>query len=275
MIQKNKANLRARWRLRLHEIIFEADTPEGRAFDMVLIAAILLSVLAVMLDSVSGIRARWGNLLQTVEWGFTILFSIEYLLRLICVGKPWKYAVSFFGVVDLLSVVPTYLSLILPASRFLLVIRILRVLRIFRVLKLLPYLKEAALLMRALRASRRKITVFLTTVMALVTIFGCVMYLVEGEANGFTNIPESIYWAIVTLTTVGYGDIYPKTGVGQAIAAIVMILGYSIIAVPTGIVTAELTQAVAKKQSTQACPECSAEGHDEDAKHCKFCGARL
>jgi voltage-gated potassium channel len=264
------------WRSRLHEIIFEADTPLGKAFDIGLILCIIMSVVAVMLDSVGAIRIKHGELLYAVEWGFTILFTIEYLLRLMCIGRPWKYATSFFGIVDLLAIIPTYLSLILPGSHYLLVIRILRVLRIFRVLKIVQYLSEANLLLTALKASRRKITVFLFAVLTLVIVFGSLMYVIEDESNGFTSIPRSMYWAIVTLTTVGYGDISPKTGLGQAIAAVVMILGYSIIAVPTGIVTVELSQAFAgKKVSTQACPQCSCEGHAVDAVHCKACGAKL
>ena len=228
-----------------------------------------------MLDSVAGVRARYGALLTTVEWFFTILFTLEYLLRLWCIGKPLRYATSFFGVVDLLAIVPTYLSLVLPGSRYLLVIRILRVLRIFRVLKLVQYLDEAQTMIRALRAGGRKIVVFFATVMALVVVFGSVMYVVEGEAHGFTSIPRSIYWAIVTMTTVGYGDISPQTAVGQSIAAVIMLLGFTIIAVPTGIVAAELNRAQGRRVSTQVCPECAAEGHEADARHCKRCGAAL
>ncbi|MEJ2637241.1 MAG: ion transporter [Calditrichia bacterium] len=266
---------RVNWRSKLHEIIFEADTAPGRLFDIILIASILLSVVSVMLDSVGVIRAEYGRTLYLAEWFFTILFSIEYLLRLVSVGRPLKYAMSFYGIVDLLAVVPTYLSLLFPASRYLLVIRVLRVLRIFRVLKLVQYLNEAKLLVQALRASRRKITVFLFTVLTLVVIMGSVIYVIEGEANGFTSIPRSIYWAIVTLTTVGYGDLSPNTALGQTLAAIIMIMGYSIIAVPTGIVSVEISRAVGRKVSTQSCPECSAEGHDADARFCKYCGAKL
>jgi voltage-gated potassium channel len=266
---------RARWRRVLHEVIFEADTPSGKGFDVLLIISILASVAAVMLDSIGAVRERYGGGLYAAEWLFTVMFTVEYLLRLACVGRPLKYAFSFYGIVDLLAIVPTYLSLLLPGSQYLLVIRILRILRIFRILKLVAYLSEARLLMRALRASSRKITVFLFTVLTLVVIFGSLMYVIEGEANGFTSIPRSIYWAIVTLTTVGYGDISPQTGMGQTLASIVMILGYSIIAVPTGIVTVEMSQAFRQKVSTQACPECSAEGHDADARYCKYCGAAL
>jgi voltage-gated potassium channel len=264
-----------RWRLRLHEVIFEADTPAGKWFDVLLILAILMSVVMVMLDSVGTIQRSYGPFLLAGEWFFTILFTIEYLLRLLSVGRPMAYATSFFGVVDLLAILPTYLSIIVPGAQYLLVIRILRVLRIFRILKLVQYLGEARLLTQALRASQRKITVFLFVVLTLVTIFGSLIYLIEDPKDGFTSIPKSIYWSIVTLTTVGYGDISPKTDLGQLLSAIIMIIGYGIIAVPTGIVTVELTQAYKRKVSTQACPECSAEGHDTDAKFCKYCGSGL
>jgi voltage-gated potassium channel len=263
------------WRDVLFEVIFEADTPAGKWFDIVLIAAILLSVATVMLDSVSSIRDRHGAWLYAGEWLFTILFTVEYILRLVCVGRPARYAVSFFGIVDLLAIAPTYLSLVIYGSRYLAVIRVLRVLRVFRVLKLGHHTKEAGVLRKALYASRRKILVFLFVVMTLVVIIGSLMYVIEGTENGFTSIPASVYWAIVTLTTVGYGDISPQTGLGQFLAAIVMILGYSIIAVPTGIVTVEWSQATRTRPNTQACPSCSAEGHDGDAKYCKFCGAKL
>ncbi len=262
-----------RWRL--HEIIFEADTPGGRLFDTALIVSIVFSVILVMLDSVAAIRASWGGALYAAEWMFTLLFTVEYVLRLYCVGRPMKYATSFYGMVDLLAILPTYFSILLPGSQYLLVIRILRVLRIFRVFKLVQYLGEASLLMQALRASRRKITVFLFTVLTLVCIFGSFMYLIEDASSGFTSIPRSIYWSIVTLTTVGYGDISPQTNFGQLIASIIMIIGYSILAVPTGIVTVEMSQAFKKNITTQACPDCSLEGHDRDASYCKFCGAKL
>ncbi|MDD3814593.1 MAG: ion transporter [Desulfocapsaceae bacterium] len=256
-------------------MIFEADTPAGKGFDILLIVSILVSVAAVMLDSINAIQSLYGNLLYRIEWFFTLIFTAEYLLRLLSVGRPFKYAVSFYGVVDLLAIIPTYLSLFLPGSQYLLVIRILRILRIFRILKLVPYLGEAQLLIKALRMSGRKIAVFLYTVLTLVVIFGSLMYVIEGGEHGFTSIPRSIYWAIVTMTTVGYGDISPKTGLGQALASIVMIFGYGIIAVPTGIVTVEMSQTFGRKVSTLACSECSAEGHDIDARHCKFCGAPL
>src|SRR5210317_597602 len=256
---------RAPWRDTLHEIIFEAETSSGKWFDILLIVSILASVLAVMLDSVAGISKDYGSLLYGIEWFFTIVFTIEYILRIICVGRPLLYATSFFGIVDLLAIVPTYISLFIPGSEFFLVVRILRILRIFRVLKLIQYMGEALLLMKALRASSRKIIVFLFTVSTLVIILGSIMYVIEGAENGFTSIPRSIYWAIVTLTTVGYGDISPQTNLGQVLAAFIMILGYSIIAVPTGIVTVELSQLSHKKANTKTCKDCGAEGHDTDA----------
>jgi len=272
-IIKNKSN--RKWRDILFEIIFEADTPAGKWFDIVLIISILLSVMTVMLDSVSSIRAKYGEFLYAAEWFFTILFTVEYIFRLLCIGKPIRYAVSFFGIVDLLAILPTYMSLLFFGSRYLLVVRILRVLRIFRVLKLGHHTKEAAVLREALYASRQKIIVFLFVVLSLVVIIGSLMYVIEEEENGFTSIPRSVYWAVVTLTTVGYGDISPKSGMGQFLAAIVMILGYSIIAIPTGIVTVELSRAQTGKTSSQACPNCSAEGHDRNAQYCKFCGTKL
>lgn len=265
---------RAQWRDDLHAVIFEAETPAGKWFDILLIICILASVIAVMLDSVNSISIHYSPYLYAVEWFFTIVFSIEYILRLICVGRPLLYATSFFGIVDLMAIIPTYISLLIPGSEYLLVVRILRILRIFRVLKLVQYMKEALLLMKALRASGRKIIVFLFTVLTLVVILGSLMYLIEDAQNGFTSIPRSIYWAIVTLTTVGYGDISPQTSIGQILASFIMILGYSIIAVPTGIVTVELSQ-VSKKKVTRSCWDCSAEGHDSDAVFCKYCGSKL
>ena len=260
-------------RLRLHEIIFEADTRAGKIFDLVLQTSILTSVLIVMLDSVAAYRQDFGSFFTLAEWFFTLLFTLEYSLRLYCIGHPLKYARSFFGIVDLLSVLPTYIALFLPGGQYLLSIRILRLLRIFRILKMVKFVGEADVLLRSLRSSGRKIIVFLLTIFTLVVIFGSVMYLFEGEENGFTSIPRSIYWAIVTMTTVGYGDISPRTDLGQAIAAVIMVLGYGIIAIPTGIVTAEL--AFKKQITTQSCPECSAFGHDPDAEFCKYCGEKL
>ena len=263
------------WRMRLHEIIFEADTPAGKLFDVILLVAILLSVVAVSLESVASIRGRWGAELRVIEWGFTVLFSIEYVLRLICVARPLRYARSFFGLVDLLSILPSYLSLVIHGSQSLIVIRALRLLRIFRVLKLVHFVGAERMLHAAIRASSRKIIVFMGTVVTLVFIVGAMMYLVEGPQNGFTSIPQSVYWAIVTMTTVGYGDIAPQTVLGKLLASTVMIVGYGIIAVPTGIVTVELAQAQRGGISTQACLSCSAEGHASDARYCKFCGERL
>ncbi len=277
---KEKTGLEG-FRLRLHEIIFEADTPAGKIFDIALIICILASVAVVMLDSVPAYRETHGALLATLEWIFTALFTIEYGLRLYCVGKPSKYAASFYGVVDLAAVLPTYLSFILPAGRFLRVIRLLRVCRIFRVLKLSTYLGEADLLIRSIKASRRRILVFVVSIVAIVCILGAVMHVVEDPKrvpdSQFHSIPHGVYWAIVTMTTVGYGDISPQTPVGRGIASIVMLLGYSIIAIPTGIVTAEAIadHKLRKRISTQACPDCSAEGHDVDAAYCKYCGHKL
>ena len=259
----------------LHEIIFEADTKAGKLFDVILLIAILASVFVVMLDSVASINAEYGNLFFIAEWFFTILFSIEYILRLYSIGHPTLYARSFYGIVDLLSILPTYLSLFIPGGQYFVTIRLLRMLRIFRILKFVQYLGAANNLSIALKESRRKILVFLLAVLIIVVILGSLMYVIEGEENGFTNIPHSIYWAIVTLTTVGYGDISPQTPLGQILASFIMIIGYGIIAVPTGIVTAEYARAKKQFVSTQVCPSCSAEGHDHDAKHCKFCGELL
>jgi voltage-gated potassium channel len=262
-------------RATLHEIIFEADTPAGKAFDVSLMVLIILSVIAVMLESTATVAARYGNLLRAFEWVVTIAFTIEYLLRLYCVGRPGRYARSFFGIVDLLAILPSYLSLIIPGAQSLLVIRALRLLRVFRVLKLAYFVGEARELTAALRASARKIIVFLGAVLAVVIIVGSMMYLIEGEANGFTSIPTSIYWAVVTMTTVGYGDIAPQTPLGKILASVIMIMGYGIIAVPTGIVSVELAGVVRKRITTRACPDCGAGDHDGDAAHCKFCGAKL
>ena len=264
------------WRHRLHEIIFEADTRRGRTFDIILIVTILASVMVVMLESIAEVRAAAGRTLFIAEWIFTVVFTIEYILRLVCLKKPLRYARSFFGVVDLLAVIPTYLSLLVPGTQFLLVIRLLRILRVFRVLKLAQYLSEAGMLILALRSSSKKITVFLFAVITLVVILGSLMYLVEGEENGFTSIPRSVYWAIVTLTTVGYGDISPQTALGQTLASVVMILGYAILAVPTGIVSVELARVEGTLPvSTQCCPACGTEGHAYDALYCKKCGEKL
>lgn len=265
---------RAAWRDDLYRIIFGHDTVDGRRFDVVLIVAIVVSVVAVMLDTVPTVRAEWAAELYAVEWGFTVLFTVEYLLRLICHPRPTSYVFSFFGVIDVLAILPTYISVLVPGSQYLLVVRLLRVLRVYRVMKLVQYLGEADALMTALRESRRKITVFLLAVTVIAIITGSLMYMVEGPPNGFTSIPISVYWAIVTLTTVGYGDISPQTPFGQGLAAFIMMLGYAIIAVPTGIVTVELSR-LGRGGRPRACPDCGESGHDADAAFCKHCGTRL
>ena len=264
------------WRLRMYIIIFEADTVAGRRFDLLLIAAVLTSVMAVMLDSVDALHARFGAYFMTLEYGFTALFTVEYVARLLCVRRPMRYATSFFGVIDLVAVLPTYLALLVPGLHSLLDVRILRLLRIFRILKLGAYVAEYRALGLALAASRRKITVFLVFVMMVVLVMGTLMYLVEGPENGFTSIPISIYWAITTMTTVGFGDLTPKTDLGRFIASVQMLLGWGILAVPTGIVSAEFTaQRVRREPTTRTCHECLSEGHDAAAKFCRDCGARL
>lgn len=275
------------WRLDLYKLIFEANSPYGKSFDVALIVTIVLSVAVVMLDSVHSINIVHHEKFYLAEMIFTALFTIEYFLRIICVKSKVRYATSFFGIIDLLAIIPTYLSMLLPGSQYLLIIRVMRLLRIFRVLKLVQYLSEAEILVQALKDSSRKITVFMFTVLNLVIILGSLMYVIEGEQSGYTSIPRSIYWAIITLTTVGYGDIVPITPLGQAMASVVMILGYSIIAVPTGIVThsiinrsmdampiqiAEETKDVAVNI---ACHNCGLQGHDTDAYYCKYCGAKL
>lgn len=264
------------WRARLHEILFEADTPEGRLFDVLLILVIMLSIVTVMVDSSRSASIEYARGIRAGEWGFTIIFTIEYILRLLAVRRPLRYALSFFGIVDLLALLPSYVSLVLPTGRYLLIVRVLRLLRIFRVLKLGKFLSEGAILGQALRASRHKIFVFLSTVVTLVVLIGAVMYVVEGEAHGFTSIPASMYWAVVTLTTVGYGDLAPQTPLGKLLASVVMIIGYGIIAVPTGIVTSELAQASRDASSTsKACESCGARGHPGDALYCRRCGVLL
>lgn len=264
------------WRLKVYTVIFEADTRAGKAFDTGLILLVLLSVLVVMLESVASIQARHGRLLDMLEYFFTAVFTIEYLLRLACVRYPMRYALSFYGVVDLLAVLPTYLAFFFPELYALVDVRVLRLLRVFRIFKLGAYLAEFAMLGQALRASVRKIMVFLSVVLMVVTIMGTVMYLVEGPANGYTSIPTSIYWAITTMTTVGFGDITPKTDLGRAIASLMMLLGWGVLAVPTGIVTAEMTaQRQGRPTTTRSCHECLSEGHLPEARFCRDCGARL
>ena len=259
---------------RIYKIIFKADTPAGKAFDLILIASILISVAVVFLDSVPYYNQRYADTFYALEWFFTVLFTLEYFMRIYCIRRPLIYMRSFFGIIDLLSVIPTYISIFIPASRFLSVIRILRVLRIFRILKLITYIGETNMLMNAIVSSRRKVTVFIFSILVMVTIFGSIMYLVEGEENGFTSIPRSIYWAIVTITTVGYGDISPQTSIGQFIASLAMIFGYATIAIPTGIISAEYSSMKGKFNST-TCNDCGSEDHEDDASFCKTCGASL
>ncbi|MDJ0869311.1 MAG: ion transporter [Myxococcota bacterium] len=268
---------RASWRVAIHDVIFGVESPAGRAFDVLLLWSILASVAAVMLESVESVRAQWGVALYVLEWFFTVVFTVEYGLRLVAVARPLRYARSFFGLVDLLAVLPTYLSLLFPGAQSLLVIRALRLLRIFRVLKLARYLGESNVLVSALQASRPKITVFLGGILSVALILGTLVYLVEGGEHGFTSIPRSLYWAIVTMTTVGYGDIAPQTVPGQTIAAFVMILGYAIIAVPTGIVSAEMAAARDREldHSRLACHACGVADHAVDAQYCRRCGGTL
>ena len=273
-VRAERSSARSPWRVRLHEIIFESDTRAGRAFDVALLVAILASILCVMLESVAAVRRQYGPVLDVIEWTVTIAFTVEYALRLVAVDNPWRYARSFLGIVDFLAVAPTYLGILVPEAQSLVVLRTVRLLRVFRIFKLSPFLGEAEQLSQALRASRRKITVFLGVIVTIVVIMGTVMYVVEDEAHSFTSIPVSMYWAVVTMTTVGYGDIAPRTPLGQLLAAVLMILGYAIIAVPTGIVSAELAR-THPPVSRQACPGCGVEGHDVDAVHCKYCGATL
>ena len=258
------------WKTRLNRVIFGTDTSAGRLFDIILMIFITLSVLVVFLDSMKSIHQSIGEILYIAEWFFTIAFTIEYILRIISIKKPVGYMISFYGIIDLLSVLPTYLSLIMAGGQLLIVIRILRLLRIFRVFKLGRYLYASGYLMDTIKNSRHKLAVFLWFIIIIVVVMGTVMYLVEGPENGFRNIPESIYWAIVTLTTVGYGDISPQTGLGKFIASIIMIIGYGVIAVPTGIFAAELARP--RETKTKICHHCHNQQHDPDAKYCKICG---
>jgi len=265
-------------RQQLHQIIFEADTPTGKLFDILLLIFIMLSVLTVMIDSVPNIHKTMPNVLVNLEWFFTIIFTIEYFLRIYTVSKPFKnYIFSFYGVIDLLAILPSYLSIIIAGSQYLMVIRIFRMIRVFRILKLGRFIGATELLKASFIASRHKIAVFLEVVLAVVFLMGSLMYLIEGPESGFTSIPRGIYWAIVTLTTVGYGDIAPVTVLGQFVASLVMILGYAIIAVPTGIITVEMQKAEAKRQqlNTQVCSNCYLDNHDDDAKFCRRCGSEL
>lgn len=274
------------WKNKLHEIIYEADTPMGKLFDLILFVIIIFSVILIMLESVKAIDAEYHEILFVLEWVVTIFFTVEYIARIICIKKPSHYIFSFYGIIDFLSTIPLYISYIFAGSQVLLAVRAFRLLRVFRILKLARFLGEASQLKRALKASRAKITVFLFAVLIASVMMGTLMYLIEGDEAGFTSIPTSIYWTIVTLTTVGYGDIAPITPQGQAIATIIMLLGYGIIAVPTGMVTAEFTRQNKEKSNddepgryvhinTQCCPTCSKEGHRDDATHCYNCGSLL
>ncbi|MCB8746558.1 ion transporter [Rhodoferax sp. U2-2l] len=263
------------WRLQVYTVIFEADTRAGRLFDQLLIAVILTSVAVVAADSVHSINVRFHRELTLAEWFFTLIFTVEYLARLACVRHPWQYARSFYGVIDLLAVLPTYLALLVPEVGALIDVRVLRLLRVFRIFKLTAYVTEYQAIGMALRASRRKILVFLAAVMMIVLVIGTLMYVVEGPANGFTSIPTSVYWAITTMTTVGFGDITPKTDLGRLIASLMMLLGWGTLAVPTGIVTAEMTYARRATVTTRTCQECLTEGHMPDANYCRHCGAVL
>jgi voltage-gated potassium channel len=265
------------WRLAAYTVIFEIDTRAGRLFDLALVWAILASVAVVMLDSVASISAEWGPLFHVLEWGFTALFTVEYLLRLSCVRRPWRYARSGFGIVDLLAIAPTYLALLFPAAHSLIDVRALRLLRIFRILKLAAYMAEYGALGRALWASRRKVLVFLSFVLLVVLVMGTLMYVVEGPEHGFTSVPVGVYWAITTMTTVGFGDITPRTDLGRLIASVMMLIGWGTLAVPTGIVSAEFTaqRLVPARPSTRTCSACGSQGHDVQARYCRDCGAPL
>ena len=266
----------ADWRYRLHEIIYESNTRAGKAFDVGLLIAIFTSILVVMLDSVESLHKPYATLFNRLEWFYTGLFTIEYTLRLVSIRKPWRYVFSVLGLIDLIALIPSYLSLVFPGAQALLVFRALRLLRVFRIFKLAEFLTEIDFLTTALRGSLRKISIFLLTVLTLTVILGSIMYLVEKRENGFSNIPESIYWAIVTITTVGYGDISPVTPMGKFVASVVMLIGYAIIAVPTGIITHDIAIAARnRKELPESCLNCGREGHDSDALFCKHCGASL
>lgn len=272
-MQKEKNTL---WRARLHEIIYESNTTAGKVFDVLLLLLIISSILIVMFDSINEWHLRFGHLFITLEWIFTVLFTIEYVLRLISIKKPMQYAVSFLGIIDVLAIIPSYLSIFFIGAQSFLVLRALRLLRVFRIFKLTHFLSEMQFLGVAIKGSLRKISIFMLIVLMLVIILGSIMYVIEKGKNGFSSIPDSIYWAIVTITTVGYGDISPATPLGKFVASIIMMMGYGIIAVPTGILTTEMALAVRKKeQKHEVCLQCGKEGHDTDAKYCKNCGELL
>jgi voltage-gated potassium channel len=266
----------ASWRERLHGVIYETNTGAGRIFDVSLLLFTITSTLVVVMDSVPEYHQRFGSLFFLLEWIFTIIFTLEYLLRLLVIRRPVRFVFSPLGIIDLLTILPSYLSILVPGAQSLLVLRALRLLRIFRIFKLTHFIDEAQFLTRAIRRSMRKIAIFMLAVVTITIVLGSVMYLVEGERAGFTSIPTSIYWAVVTITTVGYGDIAPLTPLGKFIASVMMLIGYGIIAVPTGILTTEIGNIVRiTGQSTEACPACGREGHDADAGYCKWCGSAL
>jgi voltage-gated potassium channel len=264
------------WRLKLHETIYESNTVAGKTFDIALLIVILSSIMVVILDSIESYHNTYGAIFYQLEWIFTAVFTLEYILRLLAINKPMRYVFSFFGIIDLLAIIPSYLSIVFSGAQSLLVLRALRLLRVFRIFKLTHFLTEIEFLKTAIFTSLKKISIFMLAVLALVIILGSIMYLVENGKNGFNSIPDSIYWAIVTITTVGYGDISPATPLGKFIASIMMFIGYGIIAVPTGIITTDIAIAVRnKKPGHEACPACGREGHDRDAKFCKYCGSNL
>ena len=264
------------WRSKLHDTIYESNTTAGKIFDIALLLLIILSIVIVILDSIKSYNRQYASLFTILEWIFTILFTAEYILRLVSIDKPWRYVFSFLGIIDLLAIIPSYLSIFFIGAESLMVFRVLRFLRVFRIFKLTHFLSEMQFLKAAIAGSLKKISIFMMVVLGLVIILGSVMYLVEGGRNGFSSIPDSIYWAIVTITTVGYGDISPVTSLGKFIASFIMLIGYGIIAVPTGIITTEMALAErSRKQGHETCPGCGKEGHDQDAIFCKRCGSLL
>lgn len=277
MASQEKDNKNIGWKEKLFTVIFESDTRAGKNFDIALLILIILSIILVMIESIPSMLKEYDSFLYKAEWVITILFTIEYILRLLVVKKPWKYMTSFYGVIDLLSILPTYISFFIPQSQFLILIRALRLMRVFRIFKLTQFVRESMTIVLALKASSRRILVFLTFVVLLSIFLGALIYVVESPQNeNFSSIPQSVYWSIVTITTVGYGDISPITPAGKLIASLIMLLGYAIIAVPTGIVTVELTKSARTEEAeSQACPSCGHSGHDPDAKYCKYCGHAL
>ncbi len=265
----------AGWREKLFNIMYRSDTRAGKLFDVMLLAGILLSVVVVLLDSMPYFHARYASFLYILEWSFTILFVIEYALRILCVKNEWRYIFSLMGIIDFLAILPTFLSLLYVGSQYLLVVRSLRLLRIFRIFKLWHYIDDSRFIVKALLSSYRKINIFLLFIIIVVVIVGSIMYLVEGGKNGFNSIPDSIYWAVVTITTVGYGDISPVTPVGKFLSVLLMLCGYSIIAVPTGIVSSEMAKEMKRGDNKVTCSRCGKEEHSKDARYCRICGERL